>query len=42
MDDYPLLHAANILDRAVEQIEQATNLDGTADRVGDIVAQAMP
>ena len=42
MDDYPLLHAGNILDRAVEQIEQATSLDGAADRVGDIVAQAIP
>jgi nitrite reductase/ring-hydroxylating ferredoxin subunit/uncharacterized membrane protein len=42
MDDYPLLHAANILERVVEQIEQATTLDGPADQVADIVAKAIP
>jgi nitrite reductase/ring-hydroxylating ferredoxin subunit/uncharacterized membrane protein len=42
MDDYPLLHAANSLERVVERIEQATSLDGPADQVRDIVAQAIP
>ena len=42
MDDFPLLHAANALERVVEQIEQATGLDPAADRVHDVVAQAIP
>jgi nitrite reductase/ring-hydroxylating ferredoxin subunit/uncharacterized membrane protein len=42
MDDFPLLHSANALERLVEQIEQATALDPAADRVGDVVAQAIP
>ena len=42
MDDYPLLHAANTLERVVEQIEQATSLDPPPMPVGDAVAQAIP
>ena len=42
MDQHPLLHAANILERVVEQIEHAASLDPAADRVRDAVALAIP
>ncbi len=42
MNDSPLLHAANRLERIVEGIEHATSLDGPADQLGGIVAQAIP
>jgi nitrite reductase/ring-hydroxylating ferredoxin subunit/uncharacterized membrane protein len=42
MDEHPLLHAANILDRLVETIEQASSLDPAADRVRAAAASAIP
>ena len=42
MDQHPLLHAANVLERVVEQVEHATGLDPAADRVRDAVAHAIP
>ena len=36
------LHAANTLERVVEQVEQATSLDPAADRSHDAVARAIP
>jgi nitrite reductase/ring-hydroxylating ferredoxin subunit/uncharacterized membrane protein len=42
MDEHPLLHAANILERVVESVEQASSLDPVADRVHEAVALAIP
>ncbi len=42
MDEHPLLHAANILERVVEGVEQASSLDPVADRVREAVALAIP
>ena len=43
MDDFPLLHAANTLERLVEQIEQASSLDPVPPIAArDVVAQAIP
>ncbi len=42
MDEQPVLHAANILDRVLESVEQASSLDPAADRVREAVARAIP
>jgi nitrite reductase/ring-hydroxylating ferredoxin subunit/uncharacterized membrane protein len=42
MDQHPLLHAANILERVVERVEHASSLDPAADRVRDVVSLAIP
>ena len=42
MDRHPLLHAANTLERIVEQVEQASSLDPAGDAAHDAVAHAIP